>query len=694
MKRHSIEYLRNIGIMAHIDAGKTTTTERMLFYSGKIHRIGEVDEGTAVMDWMDQEKERGITIVSAVTTLYWNDYQINIIDTPGHVDFTAEVERSLRVLDGAVAIFSAVEGVEPQSETVWHQANKYSVPRIVYVNKMDRIGADFYRTVEGIADRLGITPLPLTLPVGKEHSFIGLIDVVKGKMIVWDESTEGQKFEYKDIPKEMETDYHVYKDNLFEVLSDVDDTIAEKYLEGNVDDIDEKTIKNAIRKGVVLYKFVPVLCGSSLKNIGVQPLMDAVTDYLPAPTDLPPVIGEDAKTHKHVKRNRTEDEPFTALVFKVVTNPQTGRIYYIRIYSGKLSLKDTILDVNTGKKERISKIFMMHSNTKVEISEATAGDIVAVVGPRFAKTGHTFTDRKHPLFLEPPHFTEPVISLAIEPRTKGDEKRLKEVLDNLMYEDPTFRYYVNDETGQMIIAGMGELHLEVMVEKIRREYKIDLRKGNPEVSYRETITVPVSMEEKFEKQTGGKGQYAHIIFDMEPIKEGVEFVNKIKGDILPEEYIHAVEEGIKESSNSGVIAGYPVINFKFTLKGGSFHSVDSSDIAFKAVANIGFHKAQQEGSPALLEPFMRVEIHIPSEYVGNVINDITQRRGRVVDNRSLNEAVWLIDAVCPLREMFGYATDLRNITQGRGTYTMMFSHYEIVEGKHKDEIYKSIGVSF
>ncbi len=693
-KRYSIDKIRNIGIMAHIDAGKTTTTERFLFYSGKIHRIGEVDEGTAVMDWMDQEKERGITITVAATTFYWDDCQINLIDTPGHVDFTAEVERSLRVLDGAVAIFSAVEGVEPQSETVWMQADKYHVPRIVYVNKMDRIGADFYRTVEGIYDRLKVKTLPLVLPVGKEHEFEGLVDIIKGKVIKWNEEDEGQTYTYYDIPDELKDEYDFYKDNLYEILSEVSDGIAEKYLDGNVESISEDDIHKAIREGVISYKFVPVFCGSSLKNIGVQLLMDAIVKYLPSPIDLPPVVGEDPKTHKNLYRKRTKEDPFTALVFKVVTDPHMGRMSYIRVYSGSAKIKETILDVNTGRKERISKIFLMHSNHRMEIEDTQAGDIVAIVGPRDTKTGHTLTDRKHPIFLEPPHFPEPVISLAIEPRSKNDEKKLKEVLDNLMYEDPTFRYFINEETGQMIIAGMGELHLDVIVEKIKREYKIDLRKGKPEVSYRETITTTAEIEEKFERQTGGKGQYAHIVIEIEPIESGIQFVNEVKEGQLLLEHIKAVEQGINEAANNGVIAGYPVINFRVRLKGGSYHPVDSSELSFKAAAHTAFHKAQQAGNPALLEPFMRVEVHIPAEYVGNVINDITQRRGRVIDNRSVGKDKWLIDALCPLREMFGYATDLRNLTQGRGVYTMMFSHYEIVEGKHKEEIYRSIGVVF
>ncbi|MBM7583447.1 elongation factor G [Caldicoprobacter guelmensis] len=686
MPRVPIERVRNIGIMAHIDAGKTTTTERILFYSGKIHKIGEVHEGAATMDWMVQEQERGITITSAATTVSWKDHFINIIDTPGHVDFTVEVERSLRVLDGSVAVFCAKGGVEPQSETVWRQANKYKVPRIAYVNKMDIVGADFFNVVKMIRERLGANPVPIQLPIGQEADFRGMIDLVKNKAIYYLDEL-GTQSEEKEIPDELKDLAQEYRTKLLEVVAEQDDELMMKYLEGEELTIDE--IKAALRKATISFKIVPVLCGSSYRNKGVQPLMDAIVDYLPSPLDLPPVVGTSPDTGEEIVRHPSDDEPLSALAFKVMADPYVGKLVYVRVYSGVLRSGTYVYNTTKGTKERIGRVLRMHANQREEISEAYAGDIVAVVGLKNTITGHTLCDENNPIVLESMVFPEPVIQVAIEPKTKAGQEKLSVALQRLAEEDPTFRTYVDQETGQTIIAGMGELHLEIIVDRLVREFKVEANVGKPQVAYRETIKKPVKAEGRFIRQTGGRGQYGHVWLEVEPLEpgKGFEFVNKIVGGVIPKEYIPAVESGVREAMESGVLAGYPVIDVRVTVFDGSYHEVDSSEMAFKIAASMAFKDAMQKADPVLLEPIMKVEVTVPEEYMGDVIGDISSRRGRI-EGTELRGNTQVIRAYVPLAEMFGYATDLRSKTQGRGSYVMQMSHYEEVPKNLLEKIIK------
>ena len=683
--RVPIERIRNIGIMAHIDAGKTTTTERILYYTGRTHKIGEVHEGTATMDWMEQEKERGITITAAATTCFWRNHRINIIDTPGHVDFTVEVERSLRVLDGAITVLCAVGGVEPQTETVWRQADKYRVPRIVFVNKMDRVGADFFGAVDMIEERLGAKPLVVQLPIGAEADFVGVVDLIDMKAIVWEEETLGAKYHYEEIPEDLKDLAEEYREKLIETLADVDEAIMEKYLEGGEITADE--IKAAIRKGTINLDFFPVLCGSAFKNKGVQPLLDAVVDYLPSPVDLPPVKGVNPETGEEEVRYPSEDEPFCALAFKVMVDPFVGQLVYFRVYSGSMKTGDSVLNTRRGKKERIGRLLRMHANKREEITEVRAGDIAAAVGLKDVITGDTICDIKHPIVLESMEFPEPVISVAIEPKTKADQDKLGNALSKLAQEDPSFRVRFDEETGQTLISGMGELHLEIIVDRLRREFKVDANVGKPQVAYRETIKRPAKAEGKYIKQTGGRGQYGHVVIEIEPLEPGSGFVfeDHIVGGVIPKEYIPAVEKGIREAMETGVLAGYPVVDVKVKLVDGSYHEVDSSDMAFKIAGSMAFKEAASKAQPVLLEPIMKVEVIVPEEYMGEVIGDLNARRGKI-QSISERKNAKVIDALVPLAEMFGYATTLRSLTQGRGTFTMQFSHYEEVPQNVAQEI--------
>ncbi|MFO7296310.1 MAG: elongation factor G [Clostridia bacterium] len=686
MSRVPIEKVRNIGIMAHIDAGKTTTTERILFYSGKIHKIGEVHEGAATMDWMVQEQERGITITSAATTVSWRDHFINIIDTPGHVDFTVEVERSLRVLDGSVAVFCAKGGVEPQSETVWRQANKYKVPRLAYVNKMDIVGADFFNVVNMIRERLGANPVPIQIPIGKEADFRGMIDLVKNKAIYYLDDL-GTQSEETEIPDELKDLAQEYRTKLLEAVAEQDDELMMKYLEGEELTIDE--IKKALRKATISFKIVPVLCGSSYRNKGVQSLLDAIVDYLPSPLDLPPVVGTSPDTDEEIVRHASDNEPLSALAFKVMADPYVGKLVYVRVYSGVLKSGTYVYNTTSGTKERVGRILRMHANHREEISEAYAGDIVAVVGLKNTVTGHTLCDENNPILLESMVFPEPVIQVAIEPKTKAGQEKLSIALQRLAEEDPTFRTYVDQETGQTIIAGMGELHLEIIVDRLVREFKVEANVGKPQVAYRETIKKAVKAEGRFIRQTGGRGQYGHVWLEVEPLEpgKGFEFVNKIVGGVIPKEYIPAVESGVREAMESGVLAGYPVIDVRVTVFDGSYHEVDSSEMAFKIAASMAFKEAMQKADPVLLEPIMKVEVTVPEEYMGDVIGDISSRRGRI-EGTELRGNTQVIKAYVPLAEMFGYATDLRSKTQGRGNYVMQMSHYEEVPKNLVEKIIK------
>lgn len=686
MSRVPIEKVRNIGIMAHIDAGKTTTTERILFYSGKIHKIGEVHEGAATMDWMVQEQERGITITSAATTVSWRDHFINIIDTPGHVDFTVEVERSLRVLDGSVAVFCAKGGVEPQSETVWRQANKYKVPRLAYVNKMDIVGADFFNVVNMIRERLGANPVPIQIPIGKEADFRGMIDLVKNKAIYYLDDL-GTQSEETEIPDELKELAQEYRTKLLEAVAEQDDELMMKYLEGEELTIDE--IKKALRKATISFNIVPVLCGSSYRNKGVQSLLDAIVDYLPSPLDLPPVVGTSPDTDEEIVRHASDNEPLSALAFKVMADPYVGKLVYVRVYSGVLKSGTYVYNTTSGTKERVGRILRMHANHREEISEAYAGDIVAVVGLKNTVTGHTLCDENNPILLESMVFPEPVIQVAIEPKTKAGQEKLSVALQRLAEEDPTFRTYVDQETGQTIIAGMGELHLEIIVDRLVREFKVEANVGKPQVAYRETIKKAVKAEGRFIRQTGGRGQYGHVWLEVEPLEpgKGFEFVNKIVGGVIPKEYIPAVESGVREAMESGVLAGYPVIDVRVTVFDGSYHEVDSSEMAFKIAASMAFKEAMQKADPVLLEPIMKVEVTVPEEYMGDVIGDISSRRGRI-EGTELRGNTQVIKAYVPLAEMFGYATDLRSKTQGRGNYVMQMSHYEEVPKNLVEKIIK------
>jgi len=680
-----LEKVRNIGIIAHIDAGKTTTTERILYYTGRIHKIGEVHEGAAEMDWMEQEKERGITITSATTTCFWRDHRINIVDTPGHVDFTIEVERSLRVLDGAVTILCSVGRVQPQTETVWRQADKYRVPRIIFVNKMDRIGADFFAVVADVEEKLGAKPVPVQIPVGAEDNFKGVVDLISMKAIIWDEETLGAKFHYEDIPDDLLPVAEEWREKMLEAIADVDEELMMKYLEG--EEITEEEIKQALRKGTIELKFFPMLCGSAFKNKGVQPLLDAIVDYLPSPLDIPPVKGVNPKTGEEEERKASYDEPFSALAFKILTDPYVGQLTFIRVYSGLMESGSYVYNATKDKKERLARILRMHANKREEIPVLGAGDIAAAVGLRDTTTGDTLCDPDHPILLEAMEFPEPVISVAVEPKTKADQEKLSIALQKLAKEDPSFRVSVDHETGQTIISGMGELHLEIIVDRLKREFKVDVNVGKPQVAYRETIRKEVTSEGKFIKQTGGRGQYGHVWLKIEPLGrgEGFEFHETIKGGVVPKEYIPAVEAGVKEAMETGVVAGYPMTDIKVTLFDGSYHEVDSSEMAFKIAASIAFKEGAKKADPVLLEPIMEVEVTTPEEFMGDVIGDLNKRRGRVQGMEARGNAQ-VIRALVPLAEMFGYATDLRSMTQGRATYIMRFSHYEEVPPNVAEQI--------
>jgi elongation factor G len=677
LSRFPLHQTRNIGIMAHIDAGKTTTTERILYYTGVTYKIGEVDEGTAVMDWMVQEQERGITITSAATTCHWKDYRINIIDTPGHVDFTVEVERSLRVLDGAVAVFDSVAGVEPQSETVWRQANKYGVPRIAFMNKMDRVGADFFMSVNSMVERLDANPVPVQIPVGSEDGFRGQVDLVRMKALLFDDETLGANFTEEDIPEDLLPKAHEYREKMLEALSDVDDSIMEKYLDKADIRIDE--IKSAIRRGTLEMKLTPVICGSSFRNKGVQLLLDAIVDYLPSPLDIPPVVGKIPGSDSMIVRHAQDNEPFSAIAFKVMTDPFVGQLTFIRAYSGVLNSGSYIYNSTKDVKERVGRILKMHANKREEVKEVSAGDIAAVVGFKHTLTGDTLCDEKNPIILESIEFPEPVMSVAIEPKTKADQEKLSQSLSKLAQEDPSFKVSFNEETGQTIISGMGELHLEIIVDRLLREFKVSANVGRPQVAYKETIRGSAKSEGKFVRQTGGRGQYGHVVIQIEPLEagKGFEFENKIVGGAVPREYIPAIEKGIKEASDRGILAGYPVVDVKAVLYDGSYHEVDSSEMAFKIAGSMAFKDAAKHAKPVLLEPIMSIEIVTPEEYMGDVIGDINSRRGRV-QNIERRGNVQVIKSQAPLAEMFGYATSLRSKTQGRATYTMQFSHYDEV----------------
>ncbi|HET9297293.1 MAG TPA: elongation factor G [Candidatus Binatia bacterium] len=672
-----LDRTRNIGIMAHIDAGKTTTTERILYYTGINYKIGEVHEGTATMDWMVQEQERGITITSAATTCLWRDHRVNIIDTPGHVDFTIEVERSLRVLDGAVGVFCSVGGVEPQTETVWRQADKYQVPRIAFVNKMDRLGADFFRVVQMIRDRLGARAVPLQLPIGGEDKFIGVIDLVRMKAIVWEDESLGARFRDEAIPEEMASAAAEYREKLIEAVADSDETIMEKYLEGH--EISEAELTKAIRSATLAIKIIPVLCGSAFRNKGVQPLLDAVIEYLPSPLDIPPVKGIDPDSQEPDERPAKDDAPFSALAFKIMTDPFVGTLSFFRVYSGSLTAGSSVYNSTKGKRERIGRLLKMHANKREEIKEVYAGDIAAGVGLRTATTGDTLCDENDPIILESIEFPEPVISIAIEPKSKADQERLGLSLQKLAAEDPSFRVRTDEETGQTIISGMGELHLEIIVDRLLREFNVGANVGKPQVAYKETVRKAVEQQGKFIRQTGGRGQYGDVWIKLEPQPPGVgfEFVDAVKGGAIPREYIPAVEKGIKEATENGALAGYPMVDVKVTLFDGSYHDVDSSEIAFKIAGSMAFKEAARKANPVLLEPIMSVEVVVPEDFMGDVIGDLNSRRGKVLgmDTRPAAQA---IDARVPLAQMFGYSTDLRSMTQGRATYTMQFSHYEPV----------------
>ncbi len=672
-----LEKTRNIGIMAHIDAGKTTTTERILYYTGINYKLGEVHEGTATMDWMVQEQERGITITSAATTCFWRDHRVNIIDTPGHVDFTIEVERSLRVLDGAVAVFCSVGGVEPQTETVWRQADKYGVPRLAFVNKMDRLGADFFRVVKMIEERLGARPVVLQLPIGAEEKFTGVVDLVSMKASVWEEDSLGAKFHEEPIPEDLAVAAGEYREKLLEAAADSDESVMEKYLEGK--EISEAELRRAIRQGTLSLKIVPVVCGSAFRNKGVQPMLDAVVEYLPSPVDIPPVKGVEPGTTTPVERPAKDDAPFSALAFKIMTDPYVGTLTFFRVYSGSINSGSAIYNSTRSKRERVGRLLKMHANKREEIKEVYAGDIAAAVGLRTATTGDTLCDEDKPVVLESIDFPDPVISIAIEPKSKADQEKLGLSLQKLATEDPSFKVRTDEETGQTIISGMGELHLEIIVDRLLREFNVGANVGKPQVAYKETVRKSVEQQGRFVRQTGGRGQYGDVWIKLDPQAPGVgfEFVDAIKGGAIPREYISAVEKGVREATENGALAGYPVVDVKVTLFDGSYHDVDSSEIAFKIAGSMAFKGAMRKASPVLLEPIMSVEVVVPEYFMGDVIGDISSRRGKVLgmDTRPAAQA---IDARVPLAQMFGYATDLRSMSQGRATYTMQFSHYEPV----------------
>ena len=689
MPSEALDKTRNIGIMAHIDAGKTTTTERVLFYTGRTHKMGEVHDGAATMDWMEQEQERGITITSAATRCAWNDHVINIIDTPGHVDFTAEVERSLRVLDGAVAVFCAVGGVEPQSETVWRQAEKYGVPRLVFVNKMDRTGADFQRVVNEVRERLAANPLVLQLPIGAEENFTGMVDLVTMKARVFDDPM-GASYREAEVPDNLKDEADNLREKLFDTLSMFDDSLMEKYLEG--EEISPEEIRAAIRQGTISGEFVPVVCGSAFRNKGVQLLLDAIVDYLPSPLEVPPVQAvlsdEDLEMgRKPEERAPSDDDPLCALTFKVMTDPYVGQLVFIRIYSGVLKSGSSVLNTITGKQERVGRLMRMHANKREEIQEAHAGDIVAALGIKQAKTGHTLCSPAHPILLESINFPEPVISIAIEPKTKSDQDKLGNALARLSDEDPTFRVRSDEETAQTILSGMGELHLEILVDRLFREFSLEASVGKPQVAYRETIRAEATARGRFVRQSGGRGQFGDVEITIKPLAPGggFQFVNKIVGGVIPREYIPAVENGVRESMENGILAGYPLLDIEVTLFDGSFHQVDSSEVAFKIAGSMAFREAAKRAKPVLLEPIMDMEVVCPSDFLGDVMGDLTSRRGRIreMDDRA---GAKVVNASVPLSEMFGYATDVRSMTQGRANYTMQFGRYEEMPRQLAEEL--------
>ncbi len=683
----SLDFQRNIGIMAHIDAGKTTTTERILYYTGVNYKIGEVHDGAATMDWMEQERERGITITSATTQCFWNDYVINIIDTPGHVDFTIEVERSLKVLDGAVAVFCAVSGVQPQSETVWRQADKYHVPRIAFINKMDRTGANFYRAVDMMKDRLGARPMPIQIPIGAEDKFEGVIDLIEMQAYIWTGEELGMKFVVQDIPAEYVEKAEEYRAAMIETAMEADEELMEKYLEG--EEISNDEIKAAIRKGTIGLVFNPVCCGTAFKHKGVQKLLDAVIDYMPSPLDIPAIKGVTPKGEE-VERPASDDAPFSSLAFKIMTDPYMGQLTYFRVYSGVFETGNYLLNSTKDKKERIGRLLKMHANKREEIKEIRAGDICATVGLKFTTTGDTLCDENNPVILEAMEFPEPVISIAIEPKTKADQDKLSTALGKLASEDPSFRVTVNEETAQTVIAGMGELHLEIIVDRLKREFKVEANIGNPQVAYRETFRKALKTEGKYVKQSGGRGQYGHVWLEILPLEAGAgfEFENKIVGGAIPKEYIPAVEKGVIEAMESGVVAGFPVVDCKAILFEGSYHEVDSNEMAFKIAGSMAFKDGMKKASPVLLEPIMKVEVVTPDEYMGDVMGDLSSRRGRI-EGMNVEGNAQVINSMVPLKEMFGYSTVLRSLTQGRATYTMQFDHYEDVPNNIAEEIVKA-----
>ncbi|WP_345894740.1 elongation factor G [Natroniella sulfidigena] len=683
-RQFSLEMTRNIGIMAHIDAGKTTATERILFYTGRVHKIGETHDGASQMDWMEQEKERGITITSAATTCQWNDHRINIIDTPGHVDFTVEVERSLRVLDGAVGVFCSVGGVEPQSETVWRQADKYNVPRIAFVNKMDRTGADFYNVLDMMEERIAANPVALQLPIGKEENYQGSIDLVEMKAIVYEDEL-GVDYVEREIPDDLQEKAEEYHELLIEKLADLDEELMMKYLEG--EEITVEEIKAAIRKGTIDNEFTPVFCGTALKNKGIQPLLDAIVDYLPAPIDIPPVTGLEPKTEEEITREADDDAPFSALAFKIMTDPYVGKLAFFRVYSGILEAGSYVYNSTKDEKERVGRILQMHANKREEREEVFAGDLAAAVGLKNTATGDTLCTADEPIILESMEFPETVIDVAIEPKTQKDSDKLGEALQKLAEEDPTFNVRTDEETGQTIISGMGELHLEVIIDRLTREFNVEANIGEPQVAYRETITKKAEIEGKFIRQSGGRGQYGHVIMEIEPLEagEGFEFEDNIVGGVVPRDYIGSVEEGVREALENGIIANYPVVDVKVSLNDGSYHEVDSSEMAFKIAGSMAIREGSHRANPVLLEPIMAVEVTTPEEYMGDVIGDLNSRRGQVEGMEQRGNAR-IIRAYVPLSEMFGYATDLRSNTQGRAQYVMQMDHYDEVPKNIAKEI--------
>jgi elongation factor G len=685
-----LERMRNIGIAAHIDAGKTTTTERILYYTGKSHKIGEVHEGTAVMDWMEQEQERGITITSAATTCEWRDIQINIIDTPGHVDFTAEVERSLRVLDGAVAVFDAVAGVQPQSETVWRQADKYSVPRICFINKMDRVGADFYHSVDTIVDRLKCRPVPIQIPIGAEEKFLGIVDLVEMRGIVWRDETLGSKYDEIAIPEDLLEKAQEYRAHMIEAISEHDEALMHKFIEGEAITNDE--IRAGIRKATIALQIFPVICGTAFKNKGVQTMLDAVVDYLPSPLDVPPIEGHDVDDPEKVLiRHASDSEPFSALVFKIMTDPYVGQLAFFRVYSGTLKSGEHVFNVAKSRKERVGRLLRMHANKREEIQEIVAGDICAAVGLKTVSTGDTICDDEHPIVLESIDFPMPVIQLAVEPKTKADQEKMGLAIQKLAQEDPTFRVNTDPETGQTILSGMGELHLEIIVDRMMREFSVGANVGKPQVAYRETIRKNAEAEGRHVKQTGGHGQYGHVKIRVEPLPSGTGFVfeNDVTGGRVPKEYINPTEAGIKEALEGGILAGYPMSDVKVTLYDGSYHDVDSSEMAFKIAGSMAIKEAARRAKPVLLEPIMAVEVVVPEDYMGDVIGDLYSRRGRI-EGSELRGTTRIIKAMVPLSSMFGYATELRSRTQGRGSFTMHFGKYEEVPAAQAEEIVSKV----